>query len=796
GVAAERVYAPAQDFETILRNQNIPLCSLESCIPINQFDIVGFTLQNETGYTNVLNMLDLAKIPLFSREREKKHPLVIAGGPCVFNPEPMHLYFDAFVIGDGEEVVIEIAEICKNWREKFSNRHDVLRELVKIKGVYIPEFYTVKNSDNFVTPLFEYVPQTIEKRIFTILDKKSYPNKFLVPHISIVHDRAILEISRGCSRGCRFCQAGIIYRPVRHRTKKDIIHMAKELIKNTGYDELSLASLCAGDFPCLESLVKELIYIFKDQKVSLALPSQRLDNFSSDTARAIENIRKTGLTFAPEAATQRLRDVINKGITDEDLIRTIEGVFKNGWRSIKLYFMIGLPTEKDEDITAIRDLVKELYKTGKKASGGGVNINITVSPFIPKSHTPFQWLGQEKMEILREKMKYLRQYFHNNIKFQPVEMSFLESVLARGTREISIAIKKAWENGAKFDSWDKCFRFDVWQNAFIEQGLNMNSYANQKLLLESTLPWEHISTGVSKEFLIKEYNKAYSGEKSNNCHHDVCQICGMENICQKIEVKKSTEVRTPDTEVRNQEKEETDQKKEGNKFNLRIKYSKTGKLQYISHLSVMRLWDRAFRRSGLPVAFSNGFNPKILFSFGTVLPVGTTSISEYLDIKITRILDINIIKEKLVFALPEDISIIEINYCKSEKSLMEDIIASSYIVKIPKEICMDEVEIKNRIDNLLSKNEILIENGRKSLCKRIEIKREIINLSILPSDKKMVLLYIRLSLCRGEGLRPKDVLKYMFNFTQNELINIKIERKEVFFKDENRNKGLLNELCS
>ncbi|MBI5417329.1 TIGR03960 family B12-binding radical SAM protein [Candidatus Poribacteria bacterium] len=805
-VIAERVYAPRLDMEKILRDKNTPLLSLESGIPINDFDLIGFTLQNETSYTTVLNMLNLSKIPIFSAERDLQYPLVIAGGPCTFNPEPMALFFDAFVIGDGEEAITEIAEICKEWKNKFQNKKSLLFELSKIKGVYIPSLYTPKyNQHGDFECLVDkdgHSPK-IEKRILSSLDKKFCPTNFLVPYIPIIHDRAILEISRGCTRGCRFCQAGMTNRPIRNRNQNDIVNLAKELISKTGYEEISLSSLCAGDFPGIEDVVKELLNVFNPQKVSVSLPSQRLDNFSLGVAEAIQNVRKTGLTFAPEAGSQRLRDAINKGITSDDLNNTISGVFKHGWKNIKLYFMIGLPTETESDIESIVYMTKELYGIGRKIRGKDININVAISPFIPKAHTPFQWIGQENRVRLEEKLKYLKSQLKHNIKYQPINMNLLEAVLARGDRRLSYVIKRAWEKGAKFDSWDDHFRFDLWQEAFSEQGLDMGYFANRNIPDFAPLPWEHILTGVSSNFLRQEYKKALLGERSDNCKKNACQSCGMESICSNNESR--TAIHEPLT-TNHEPRTTSTNAVSGLKFRIRIKYTKTGMLQYISHLDLIQLWNRALRRSGLPIAFSQGFNPQMIFSFGTILPLGIISHSEYLELELSKPLDICVIKEQIQASLPADIEILEIAYCKNTGSMMQDIFAAAYLIQIPVELCINMDNIKEKINKLMASSEILVEKKKKDTNKLVNIRPGIIKINVLtdeqieqnqhiftekyisifrnkslPFNKKMIHLQMLLSLKPGESIRPQDVISNMFGFSQIDLVKVKFIRSEVFF---------------
>ncbi|AOT72764.1 TIGR03960 family B12-binding radical SAM protein [Geosporobacter ferrireducens] len=536
-VYCERVFAPWTDMEKQLRDNKIPLFTLETHSSIKALDFLGFTLQYELSYTNIINMLDLGHIPLRSFERGEDDPFVIAGGPCSYNPEPLAEIVDIFVIGEAEEVILEIVEEYKLWKQKGKSRHSFLEHIVKIPGVYIPAFYQAmydgegKLTDFF--PLSEEYPREITKRIIENLDEIYYPEKVIVPFMDIVHDRAMVEIFRGCTRGCRFCQAGMIYRPLRERSLDKVKKMADELIKNTGYEELSLASLSTSDYSQLETLVRHLIDEYGEEKVGISLPSLRLDSFSMELIKEIQKVRKTGLTFAPEAGTQRLRDVINKGVTEEDLISTVEKAFSMGWSNIKLYFMIGLPTETYEDLDGIAALahrvVETYYKVPKEKRNKGLTVTISTSSFVPKAFTPFQWEVQNSLEDIKEKQNYLKNKLrHKNIKYSyhQAETSYLEGVFARGDRRVGQAIIKAWELGCKFDGWNDFFNYEQWMNAFIQSELDPNFYTSRRREYEERLPWDHIQTGIRKQFLINESEKAKEGILTQDCRMN-CTGCGI-----------------------------------------------------------------------------------------------------------------------------------------------------------------------------------------------------------------------------------------------------------------------------
>lgn len=532
----ERVFAPWPDMEEKMKDEKIPLFALESHNSIANFDFIGFTLQYEMSYTNIVNMLNLAGIPIYSSERTNKHPFVCAGGPCAYNPEPLADIVDFFVLGEGEEVLNEVMDAYGDWKQKGVAREDFLNKIVNIEGIYIPQFYDVKyNLDGTVgeiTPKSSNYPQRIRKRIIRDLDKAFSPEKIIVPYMDIVHNRIMLELFRGCIRGCRFCQAGFIYRPVRERSADRLLELAKKLEACTGYEEISLTSLSTSDYTELADLTEGLIEEMEKKRVSLSLPSLRIDSFSLGLMKKAQKVRKSGLTFALEAGTQRLRDVINKGVTEEDLINSVTIAFKGGWNSVKLYFMLGLPSETYEDIEGIADLGNKVLRAYMDVSGGrrrkGLKITISTSSFVPKPFTPFQWEAQDTVDVLREKQMFLRNKIksrHITYNWHDPELSFLESVFARGDRKICKVLVKAWEKGCKFDSWDEYFKFDKWLEAFKECGVNPEFYANRKRDYNEVFPWEHIDVGVSKKFLVRENEKAYRGELTPNCRVN-CSACG------------------------------------------------------------------------------------------------------------------------------------------------------------------------------------------------------------------------------------------------------------------------------
>ncbi|MDD3895351.1 MAG: TIGR03960 family B12-binding radical SAM protein [Syntrophomonadaceae bacterium] len=529
----ERSFAPWPDMEALLRSKQLPLYSLESFKPLGDFEVVGFSLQYELSITNCINMMDMAGIPVCSKDRGENEPFIIAGGPVAFNPEPFADFFDAFLIGDGEEVLPEFLDLCFATRNQ--PRAERLLAMAKITGVYIPALYQAKYLENGffkeLVPLNAGVPARIRKRVVTDFDQAYFPAKPIVPYMNIIHDRAVLEVMRGCQRGCRFCHAGIVYRPVREKKVSTLRRQAEEQIKSSGYEEVSLSSLSSLDYSGIKSLVKKLVEDYGSCGIGVSLPSLRVDAFSVDLANEVQKVRKTTLTLAPEAGTQRMRNIINKNITEEQLMEAVQAAFKSGWNAVKLYFMFGLPYEKEEDLGGIIRMLKEVKATGNRYSRRPVGIKAGIANYVPKAHTPFQWHRQNSPEEFENKRQFLLKAKGKDksikLDFHDSRTSYLEGVIARGDRRLAPAILKAWQYGCKFDGWTEYFQFDKWCKALADSKIDPEFYTLRDREKNEVFPWDFIDIGVSRDFLWREYEMAVQEKATFDCRQDGCNDCGI-----------------------------------------------------------------------------------------------------------------------------------------------------------------------------------------------------------------------------------------------------------------------------
>jgi radical SAM-linked protein len=666
--AAERVFSPWIDLEEAMKKKGILLGSLESNRPLRDFDIVGFSLQYELSYTTVLNMLHLGGIPLRSEERlqKKEWPVVIAGGPCTLNPYPMAPFIDAFLVGDGEDAVREIVDIYRQWKkEGDGDKRSLLSSLSGVEGVFVPSLGRDRE---------------VRRRIISSLEDSPYPESPVLPFAPIIHDRVNIEIARGCSMGCRFCQAGMAYRPVRERSVERVLELAAKSLKNTGYEDVSFTSLSSGDYSCLHGLLREFNNTFARRRISISLPSLRVASVNSGILGEIRSVRKTGFTIAPEAGTDRLRAVINKDFTEETYVNALDTLFREGWHNLKLYFMTGLPTETDADIEAIPEMVHQAIRISRKLAGRHATISVGVSSFVPKPHTPFQWFGQNDIGRLREKNGYLKKAFlRRGVKFKGHDehMSLLEAVFARGDERLAGLIEKAWSSGCRLDAWTETFDFEKWRRAMEETGINAAECAAREYDGASVLPWENIKTGVTKEYLWREYGNALSGRFTTDCRKQ-CHACGLKCVTEGD----ASPVQAGRSGTNDNVRPVRQPEYRGIPLRVRMEYSKTGSARYLSHLELMTAIVRGMRRADFPLQYSSGFHPSPKVSFGPALPVGTAGMKEYLDFELVPPFDIDRGLEDLNGTFPKGLRISRMAplYGK-EKSLNSFVVRYGYRIR-------------------------------------------------------------------------------------------------------------------
>ena len=671
---AERVFAPTEDVAKVLRSHDTLLATLESDTPLQSLDAVMLSITHELCYTNVLYMLDLGGIPLRAALRGEKDPLVIAGGGCTFNAEPLAPFVDVMVLGDGEEIVPEMLALMVRGKDEGWERAGLIRRLAEIPGVYVPSFFE-DDGNGAMVPVDAGQPQ-VEKRIVLDMNEVSFPTRQIVPFGKPVHDRYSVEIARGCTRGCRFCQAGMIYRPVREREVDVLGSIISRGLADTGSEELSFLSLSTGDFSALEALFLSSYSHCRQEQVSISLPSLRVGSVSEDLMRLMGKIRHTGMTLAPEAGTQRLRDVINKGVTEDELLDHTSKAFHLGWQQVKLYFMIGLPTETREDLHGILDLcLKVAASAGKNVRR--LQVTAAVSPFVPKPHTPFQWERQISMAEIEEKIGYLRNIFRPykklKLKWHHSHMTWLEGVFSRGDRRLAPALEAAYAKGALFSSWTDHLHLEPWLEAFAETGVDAESYLRERDPAQP-LPWEHLASGVTRKFLLAERRRALEGASTPDCRYEACRSCGVCTLdgreselarqAAKHDIVPVINRATRDQEDPVHAPQDQSSKSTGDLHHkeqrFRLWYSKTGPAMYLSQLELQRIFERAFRRARLPLAFSSGFHPAPLLSFARALPVGVGSVCEWMDFFVREHLDVSDLPALLGPELPQGMRVVKV----------------------------------------------------------------------------------------------------------------------------------------
>jgi radical SAM family uncharacterized protein/radical SAM-linked protein len=765
-LAAERVYAPWPDREEQLRLAGSGLVSLESSTPLADADILGFTLQHELSYTNILNMMALSGIPLLAAERNESWPLLLAGGPCAYNPEPLADFFDAFLLGDGEEAAVEIAVAYRSWKASGAGKKELLATLAGIAGVYVPSYFTVGyHADGrmeSITPL--QGPAKVRRRFLSDLNKAPYPTDPVIPFLKTVHDRVSMEIGRGCTRGCRFCQAGYIYRPVRERSPEEILANIEATLAATGYDEVSLLSLATGDYGCLTPLLQELMRRYAESRVAISFPSLRVGTLSPELVEEIKKVRKTGLTLAPEAGSERLRQVINKGITEEALLADAQAAYSAGWRLIKLYFMIGLPTETMEDVQGIVDLSRRV-KTAGKGTGHGGDVNVSVSNFVPKAHTPFQWEEQISYEDILTKQEYLRHELKRkklHFKWHDAPLSVIEGVFARGDRRLGMVLVEAVRLGCRFDSWGDHFSFSKWQKAFAAAGIDPRFYLRRREI-DELLPWDHIDSGVSREFLLRERQRAVTGEATVDCRSSVCSACGVCDF-QDVSMRLAQKAGALPPVAPAPAAASADFER------IRVRYSKTGAMIFLSHLELITLFTRAVKRAGIPVKFSQGFHPHPKFSFATALSVGVESFAEYLDIEIEPGYGADSVRESLNRVLPEGIAVTATMAVPPKSPSL-----STIMERVRYRVTLTEAEpdLPQQVETFLALSSHPFSRIKKHGLQEYDLRHE---LYLLNAEANCLTMEI------GRG-KPLEFVTAITGLGADQLKECRIEKLAVIFKD-------------
>ena len=791
-IAAERVYAPGLDMERVMRERDVSLTSLESSLPVRNFDVVGFSLQYELSYTNVLNMLDLSKIPLYASQRTQGYPLIIAGGPCAFNSEPVADFFDAFVIGEGEEVILEICECMIKVKKEKVNRSEVLYMLSQIEGVYIPSFFQVIYHHNGMVK--EIIPlrqdyERVRKRWVRCLDEAPSISTPIVPYKRIVHDRINLEIARGCTRGCRFCQAGIIYRPARERSIEKLEALAESSLRSSGYEEISLCSLSTGDYCQINELLSRLMGRYAAERTSVSFPSLRSETLTPELIKEIKKVRKTGFTIAPEAGTQRLREIINKGITEEEILETIRNVYDAGWNAIKLYFMVGLPCERDEDLEGIIDLLRRVLSLARRR-GKRRKVNVSVSTFVPKSLTPFQWEPQIGLKAMKDKQEFLKREIRRlylNFKWQDICMSYLEGIFARGDRRLSSVLVNAYRMGCRFDGWSEHLNYDWWNEVL--RNIDRDFYSSRRRYKDEVFPWNHIDCGVDKDFLWDEYQRGLKAQFTPDCRMKGCQKCGVcSEEVQRMHVLKDKEIISDYSS----EKEEIVTERRGymrlpEKSNtvhkIRIQFAKLGRARFLSHLELVTLFSRAIRRAGIPIRFSEGFHPLPKIVFSPALSVGIESIAEYMDLEVNGDMNSYELTRVMNRQLPHWLKVLDSREIPLKfPSISDSIKKIEYTLSLEgwgTYFISNSKELNDKIDAFFEVRERSLEVKRKSGTLRIDLRSWVEELQLMSDNSLVMVLKMR-----GERtVRPYEVLKGVLGLDENEGKKVSVVKTRVHFKE-------------
>ncbi len=763
--AAERVFAPAPDMEDGLKSAGLPLTSLETRTPLGAFDILGFSLLYELNYTNVLTILELAGIPFYARDRNKDHPLVIAGGPCTCNPAPLSDFFDAMVIGEAEDVVVEMTEAWLEWKAQGANsREGLLAAWADIQGVYIPDLESrlPKHSDYVST----------QRAFVNDLDAAPFPTNPVVPFGKPVHDRLRLEIARGCTRGCRFCQAGMIYRPTRERSPRNILDLADRGLAATGYEDLSLMSLSTGDYAAIAFLLARLMDRCAAERVAVSLPSLRAGTLTPELMELIRQVRKTGFTIAPEAGSQRLRNVINKNITEADIVETVENAFRLGWQVIKLYFMIGLPTETEADLAELVDLVERLRRL-KGPKGRRGQINVSVGTFIPKPHTPFQWSPQLSLSESKARIDWLQERIKGpgvRLKWQNPKVSLLEGLWARGDRRLAPLLATAHGLGCRLDGWSDHLDFKKWEAALAREGIDIDDYATRSRNLSEPLPWDLVEI-VDKDFLKAEWARAFEGTPTPDCRSGDCQGCGVcdfETVMPRIG---SPDAMDPGGRAVGETPAPKQIKASDIFFKVRVAFAKEGDARFFGHLEMVNIFVRALRRAAVPVQYSRGYHPMPKIAFSDPLPIGLESRCETFDLTVSVSIRPEELVSRLSAQLPEGFRLLGCEPARTGKVRSEGDRIDRYRVTPPPEMLFDRNAIQAFLDR---ETWIVSRTNRKGKLKKIDFKAMIREMDLDEAGR----LLLSLSNAPGKTVRPAEVLREIFGMSEEEIKQSRMVKME------------------
>jgi radical SAM family uncharacterized protein/radical SAM-linked protein len=748
---AERVYAPDTDLEEVLAARGAPLFALESGRPVADFDMLAITLPYELCYSNILTILAASGLPFYARERDSRHPLVFGGGPCAFHPEPVADFFDAILLGDGEEAIFEIADLLLAAKSGQWSRAELLDRLTGIEGVYVPALFSPRYDDRGrfagMRPVKEGYT-SVRRRVLPALTAAAMPAP-LAPLFKIVHDRLGIEIARGCTRGCRFCQAGVIYRPVRERSPEEVMELARSGIAATGFEELALLSLSSGDYACLAPLLTNLMDTFAPKRVSVSMPSMRVGTLTPEIMRQIRRVRKTGFTVAPEAGSDRLRRVINKGITADDLLATCESAFALGWRLIKFYFMFGLPTETEADLAAIGELARQALA---RSPGRNAAITVSAATFVPKPHTPFQWEPQLGLDEGYARIDFLRKTLRDKriqLRWGDPRQSFLEGIMSRGDRRLAPLIVAAWRNGARFDAWNDQLNMNAWRQAAAGLGLELESFLRRRAF-DEPLPWDHLDTGLDPAFFRRELEKGLAEGYTPDCRYHGCQQCGLCDFkTVRPVVHRSPEETLPPAE----QPDLTGAPPAPAHFFYRVHYQRLDSARFISHLELLKLFFRTFNRAELPLHFSHGFNPTPKVSFSPALPLGTESLVEYLVVDLhAPLADPAAWQAKLNGLLPAGLRLTALAPC-TEKNIPE-MVESIYLIDLGRGL------EQAKAADFLGCGSYMINVTRKKTTRRIDARPQVAALEV--DEAGRVRLALISEICKA-GLKPLEIAAAVFS---------------------------------